>query len=563
MKNKSMLIVIMCLGTLMPLKGMESENTPTIEMVTDKDVSLLRDIIKQAAKCMRVKNSVVGHFAEERIRDLMNELSPLTREKIVDDIQIIISHGDPFTVIAPPSAAAAAPKRMKKSVAAYRNLSDLLKAMAAQAHLIKVAQEQKELVENASAQEKSSVVNTALNKIKSATQVAQKAVSRLSSRAQNMLKLSEDNVALRIDLLRQIVMKASLLAKSEDRKIGFTWNPSDEEIREMGKKGLSQLMGSNLLDTAIRNAIMPDIQVLLDTTDKTLEASQKAYERLLITIEGVDKEGTSIIAMIKQGKELVQNTPISNLQKVSDFVTVQILNIENLLGNIVTYGFSSAYRGFTTLSGGLGLVDVLTYPTTERKFVHILQVCFACEMICDENSSWRSEYKQNLNDLMKDPILDEETRKAMAPDIQIVLATTDETKEESKKACERLRNLAETYRPYLRKAVTMVENTISSGLSKMGSLVQSVKDVAYNHPGAAVVITGAVIGTLIKNFSIFVRDYKFYKQDSIVYTGIVQATIDAYKKDDMSKYHTLRGILESLGVEITEDSDYMYFRNKA
>jgi hypothetical protein len=533
----------------MPLNGAQSESKPAIEMVTSEDIAVLKDIVKLAAKIMRGRNA---SFAQERIQDLMNKLDPAIQEKIVGDIKIIMEIGDPYQVVFPKSLVAAAPKRMKESKAAYRNLGDVVKIIEAQAHLVKVAQEAKELVENVSADEKSGAINFALKKIQGATQAAKKLVDRLSSRAENMLKLSEDNVFKRINLLREIVDAASLLAKPEDRKIVFPEHYNDKEIREEGKNRLVRLMRSNLLDSAIRNTITPDIQILLNTSDETLDASQKAYERLRDMIEGAEKGEKSIIAMIKEGKELVQKAPLGTLQKVSEFVTVQMLNIGELLDDSLEQGARFVTVGARKLLGGYGLADVATYPTTERKFLLMRNICFLCEQMCVKKEE---HLKQELEDLMKDPLLDAETKKAITPDIQIVLGTTDETMQESKAACQRLRVLAETYKPYFRKATAMMENLIGFGWSKMKDLMESVKTFVYNHPIASTMISTYVLGRLIQRFNSYVAHYKYFKESNMYYDKILQKAGDAFREGDLNTRYTLVGILQDLGIIVTEEYD--------
>jgi hypothetical protein len=533
----------------MPFYGAKSENKPVIEMVTSEDIAVLKDIVKFAAKVMRGKNAL---FAQERIQDLMNKLDPAIQEKIVDDIKIIIKIGDPYQVVSPKSLVVAAPKRMKESMAAYRNLGHVVEIIEAQTHLIKVAQEAKELVENVPADEKSGVINFALKKIQGATQAAKKSVDRLYSSVENKLKLSEDNVFKRINLLREIVVAASLLAKPEDRKIIFLKNYKDKEIREEGKKILVRLMRSNLLNGAIRDTITPDIQILLDTTDETLDVSQKAYERLRDIVEGAEKEEKSIIAMIKEGKELVQKAPLGTLQKVSEFVTVQMLNVGELLEDLLKQGARSVTVGSRNLLGGYGLADVLTYPTTERKFLFLSNISSLCEQICAEK---KEHFKQELENLMKDPLLDAEIKNAVTADVQIVLDTTDDTMQESKAACQRLRVLAETYKPYFRKAIAMMGNFIGFGWSKMKDLMESVKTFVYNHPIASTVISAYVLRRLIATFNSYVAHYKYFKEDSMYYDEILKKAGDAFREGDLNTYYTLVGILQDLGITITEKYD--------
>jgi len=541
---------VMSFSVIMPLKGMDVENKPVIEIVTSEDVAVLKDIVKQAAKIMRGRNA---SFARERIEDLMAKLDSAIQEKIADDIKIIIEIGDPYQVVYPKSMVTAAPERMKESAAAYRNLGNVVKAIEAQAHLIEVAKEAKSLIENASSEEKSGIINVALQKIQSATQVAKKAVDRLYLRAANMLKLSEDNVFERINLLREIVSEASLY--------------KDEKMRDSGKKRLIRLMRSNLLNVTIRDMITPDIKILLDTTDETLEISQKAYERLRDMVEGADKEGKSIIAMLKEGKELVQKAPLSNFQKVSEFVTNQILNVSNLLEDVAEQDTRSLEIMTRRASGGYGLLDILTYPTTERKFILMSDICSLCEQICSEDTkilggshmspqevmAYRTDKKEELEKLMKDQLLDAETKKVIETDVYIVLDTTDDkTRQEAKAACERLRAYAEAYKPYFRKATAMVGNIVGSGWSKMKDLTESVKTFVYNHSTISSIITGVLVGTAIAHFRLLINNYQSFKEDSMYYNQLFHKTGAAFVENPLGTYQILKDTLQSLGLTIVE-----------
>src|SRR5258708_3916706 len=85
-------------------------------------------------------------------------------------------------------------------------------------------------------------------------------------------------------LLDKIVEQAAHVVGAEDNK-----------SRSVAKKELGRLMGSKELDTKIKELIKDDVAVIQKTTDKTAEASQKAYNHVLNVIASIDAQANVIV----------------------------------------------------------------------------------------------------------------------------------------------------------------------------------------------------------------------------------------------------------------------------
>jgi hypothetical protein len=145
----------------------------------------------------------------------------------------------------------------------------------------------------------------------------------------------------------------------------------------------------------------------------------------------------------------------------------------------------------------------------------------------------------------------------IAPDVTIILSTTDATKEESKKAVERLSKIIDTYRPNKAKAMFM------SGFSRLHSyLPQSIQTIIPNDPDSYWKVLGVlgvewvflkyVLNPLRYNYRLWMATYKTMQEEHKIYGEILDNIKEAEEQGDENKFHTLMGILEGLGVEITD-----------
>ena len=237
------------------------------------------------------------------------------------------------------------------------------------------------------------------------------------------------------------------------REIASPMN-NNTERRPIFKKDLANLIENGNMDQTVRNKIKPFVDIILRTTDETMEASRSAYAELLYACRPIN-----------------QLEILENIQQVA--------------------------------------LDMV-YNATEEEFPGL---------------------KQKLIDLCNSERLYQKIKDEIAPDIEIILKTTDETKALSKEAFGRLKNNIDKRKSYV------------SQISQYPLL----RDMAVTSLGGLFV--GKLLSSPLQNW---LANYRKITTQSKVYDSILDQTYDAAAHKDWNKYHQLMGTLEPLGVQIDE-----------
>jgi hypothetical protein len=237
------------------------------------------------------------------------------------------------------------------------------------------------------------------------------------------------------------------------REIASPMN-NNTERRPIFKKDLANLIENGNMDQTVRNKIKPLVDIILRTTDETMEASRSAYAELLYACRPIN-----------------QLEILENIQQVA--------------------------------------LDMV-YNATEEEFPGL---------------------KQKLIDLCNSERLYQKIKDEIAPDIEIILKTTDETKALSKEAFGRLKNNIDKRKSYV------------SQISQYPLL----RDMAVTSLGGLFV--GKLLSFPLQNW---LANYRKITTQSKMYDSILDQTYDAAAHKDWNKYHQLMGTLEPLGVQIDE-----------
>lgn len=541
-KSLLLSVLIVSVGMFSLLEGADQRVKPAAQVATQEQIAILDDILRLCGKLQKEWDT---SFSKDLIMDRIQSLTLVIKEQIIDDVDIIMSNHSAYQIVSGWDKDDSADKAWDRLRAAYRNLSCTVDVIKDQAHVVEVAQQAKALLQKASDKEKDSAISAALNSMQNALVTAKKSAERLAMSAKNMLKMSEDNMGKTIDILREIALYGSFFAAPTERKIAFS-NENDSENFKNVQLRLSRLINSYYLDVTIRNVLMPDVQILLKSTNNKDEESKKAYERLRDTIYGVNNTGESLIATIKTGRSLVEHASIGSFQKAKNFLRRQVMNSVGLLSN--------AWGRFAKMSsvGPANWSGILTSFASKKKYDHILLICSYCRSLytsldrkkeinkqlknkpqqADQYKKRQHENdqkaKKQIEKLMKDPILDEKTKQDMSADITIVLQSTKRTSSKLRDACDRLDRLAATYKPYYQKLMPTFTTTM-------------------------IAVYGGILLTHLFNYY---NAYHYARDRAIGYYGllgkIVDIAYDAQQEGDMDKYHQVLGLIEAIGGVVTE-----------
>ncbi|HSC25278.1 MAG TPA: hypothetical protein VLB80_03635 [Candidatus Babeliales bacterium] len=145
-------------------------------------------------------------------------------------------------------------------------------------------------------------------------------IEQKSERDINMEHIAQEffllHQKIKIFFLDQIMENAQLIVKSSDLK-----------SRQEAKIELAELLQGEALDEKIKLAIKNDIQIIQQTTDKNIQASQEAYTRLVDITNQIKAQAAHIIAATKEAIKKAQ-------QKIEDAKQNQQSMIEYLYSRV-------------------------------------------------------------------------------------------------------------------------------------------------------------------------------------------------------------------------------------
>ena len=149
------------------------------------------------------------------------------------------------------------------------------------------------------------------------------------------VEASAANVAQEISLLDQILELAGRVLEAEDNK-----------SRSVAKKELAHLIGSKELSIKIKELIKDDVAIIQKTTNKTIEASQEAYNHLLDVIASINAQA-NVIVITQQATRMVQNAPEGEKLAVMQLAYQKIQKATKAAQNIAISVYSGA-KGMVT-----------------------------------------------------------------------------------------------------------------------------------------------------------------------------------------------------------------------